>query len=148
MAQFEQLVDSGRFAALPSPMKPKQLVPEEIEEEDEDSDEFLDRVYTGPPASQQALFDELMLDSRLWKLFSDIMGQGYETPEVGEDIEDKNGELIGTAELSWEAQQVAVLLEEQLNCRPALEGAGWSCFSNDELNENRSVLWDLLERGQ
>lgn len=145
--QFEQLVHAGHFAALPSPMKPKQFVPEEIEE-DEDSVEFLDSVHTGPAAAQQALFDELMLDSRLWKLFSDIMEQGYEVPEVGEDLEDKSGELIGTAELSWEGQQVAVLLDEQLNCRPALEGAEWTCFSNDELNENRSVLWDLLERGQ
>lgn len=147
VAQLERSVEIGTFERLPSPTKPKQFVPEELEEVDEDSAEFLDSVYS-MPAGLQEQFDELELDSRLWKLYSEIAGRGCETPEVGEDIESAKGEVIGTAELSWEEQKVAVLMDEQIDCRRALESDGWTCFTHDEFIENRDALWGLLERGE
>jgi hypothetical protein len=40
-----------------------------------------------------------------------------------------DGEVIGSTELSWLVQRVAVLLPEQEGRRKKLEAADWTCFS-------------------
>ncbi len=145
VTQLDALLDSGAFARLPAPTKPQQFLPEALEGDDDDV--LPDSVFA-VPSGFQTLLDELELDHSLWKLYSDIGPYGCEPPDVGEDLEGDNGEIIGTAELSWQEQRIAVLLREQLSCRGTLESAGWTCFTVDEAYEDRDAFWSLLEKGE
>jgi DEAD/DEAH box helicase domain-containing protein len=60
-----------------------------------------------------------------------------EAPQVGEDVVNDDEEVIGLAELIFEASRIAFLLEEdeeQLAARPYLESLGWRVLTDvDEL---------------
>ena len=58
-----------------------------------------------------------------------------EAPQVGEDVVDEAEEVIGLAELLFEASRIAFLLEddeEQLAARPHLESRGWRVLTDVE----------------
>ena len=46
-------------------------------------------------------------------------------PLVGDDVLDANEEVIGLAEIIFEEQKIAFLLEDQLEIKPRLEADGW-----------------------
>jgi len=140
VGQFEKLVASGDFASLPAPEAPKPVLPEEAQAPEDESD-LVNQVFQGPPAEIQAFLDENEVDERLWKLCWSLLEEGFQAPDVGEDLEDRKGRVIGTAELSWSQPRVAGLLDEQVPCRGALEADGWTCVDPDG---PRQVFRDLL----
>lgn len=146
--QFERLVEAGELAPLPAPAAPKVVVPEEAEDEeldDEDLEDDVSEALTGWPDSVVALLEEQCVPTSLWKFYSRVLQRGLDTPDVGDDI-DEGGKVIGTAELFWLEQKVAILVEEQLGCRNALEAAGWHCFDVHEVHVRESEIFDRLER--
>jgi DEAD/DEAH box helicase domain-containing protein len=54
------------------------------------------------------------------------------TPVVGDDVLDANEEVIGLAELIFEEQKIAFLLDAQLAIKPQLEADGWAVFTTVE----------------
>ena len=64
----------------------------------------------------QSLADQLKAASVSWP----------EIPLVGDDVVDANGEVMGNAELVFEASRIAFLIDEQLQVKPLLEADGWT----------------------
>ena len=52
-----------------------------------------------------------------------------EVPLVGDDILNGDGEVIGIAELTFEEARIALLLDDQVELKPELEGDGWSVYT-------------------
>ena len=55
--------------------------------------------------------------------------------DIGIDVTDKNGQVIGTIEIAWPDLKVGYLIDEQLADKEKLVAEGWKIFStNDELD--------------
>lgn len=136
--QFERLVDRGEFAPLPASLAPAQIPPEEAEAEE---------GIAGDVAVDHAqLARELFVSPEACPLFMSLLDEGVSPPNVGDDIENEGGDVLGSAEFSWLEQRVAVLLPEQQGCRKRLEVGGWTCFSLAMNAEELEMLRDLVER--
>jgi DEAD/DEAH box helicase domain-containing protein len=81
------------------------------------------------PAWQVALEDA---DEPFLPLLEKVLAAGKPGPVVGYELEDAKGEVIGMAELGWEAEQVAVGTEDGEADRDSFEGAGWKFFTLDD----------------
>jgi hypothetical protein len=135
--QFERLVEQGELAQLAAATALREPPPDAAEDDDETGNgtEDGDERGTGAPAvpsRPEALADELLVSAEARPLFLRVLAAGLAVPEVGADVADiggEDGEVIGSPELSWPVQRVAVLLPEQEGSRKKLEAAGWTCFS-------------------
>lgn len=141
--QFEHLSGIGVFKQMPSAVAAPAMPPLGAEDEGEG-----DRVATSATEVQDpvALADELLVTVAARPLFARIVAAGLPIPDVGDDVEGEEGEVIGSCELSWEEHQVAVLLPEQEGSRKKLEAAGWTCFAVDLDDASFQALSDLLRR--
>jgi hypothetical protein len=54
---------------------------------------------------------------------------GCSLPELGYELLDAGGEIVGMAELAWVDQRVLVLTDVQIECCEAAESAGWRVFT-------------------
>lgn len=127
--QLELLVAAGKLVALPALSS-----------------------HPAPPASAEdevdpaALAAELLVSDAARPLFVRALASGLPVPDVGEDLEGALGEVVGSAELSWGALHVAVLLPEQEGARKKLEAAGWSCFPVNVDDDGFNALCERVRR--
>ncbi|MEO0460580.1 MAG: DISARM system phospholipase D-like protein DrmC [Myxococcota bacterium] len=136
LTQFEQLIESGQLAAMPTASLPKPTIPEaEAEEESAVSEEEF-----------AAMAEELLVSAEARALFIELMKAGHDVPLVGEDIEGHNGSVLGSPELSWPSHRVALLLGTQSGSRRALESDGWRCFVLPITDADRFALAEALIR--
>jgi hypothetical protein len=56
---------------------------------------------------------------------------GVPVPSVGYELLDDLDQIVGTAELAWEARRMAVLLPDQEDDVTAFTQAGWRTFDLD-----------------
>ncbi|MCZ0945645.1 MAG: DEAD/DEAH box helicase [Gammaproteobacteria bacterium] len=68
----------------------------------------------------------------LRSILSALAEDGLPPPEVGFELQDATGEVVSEAELAWEAERVAVLLDGAANS--AFAEAGWRVLSAEEPN--------------
>jgi phosphatidylserine/phosphatidylglycerophosphate/cardiolipin synthase-like enzyme len=135
--QFERLLEQGAFAPLS--YVPGATLPVAAEDERE--------VASNPAANaHEALAVELGVAAEAKPLLLRLLASGAPTPQVGDDIEGDDGEAIGSPELSWPRQRVAVLLPEQEADRRKLEGQRWTCFSMERATAELDTLRTLLAR--
>ena len=143
LAQFDRLIENNEFVRLPTAVAPRTMPPEEMEREEGSTD----GAPTLDPASpHEALAHELLVSADARPLFLRILRQGLAVPVVGEDIEGPDGDVVGSAELSWEDVHVAILLPEQEPSRKRIEAAGWTCFPVTIDDDGFMTLSDLLAR--
>ena len=60
--------------------------------------------------------------------------------DIGCDVEDSSGEVIGTAEIIWPAQKAAYLSPEQLEDKEKLISSGWKIFDENTIDELKKTL--------
>jgi hypothetical protein len=147
--QFERLLELGELEQLAAAAALREPPPDAAEDEDADEAEDVGGGETGAsaaagPARFERLADELYVSAEARLLFVRILAAGLVTPEVGADIEGDGGEVIGSTELSWPVQRVAVLLPEQEASRKKLEAADWTCFSISLGADEFGVLCELV----
>jgi DEAD/DEAH box helicase domain-containing protein len=83
-------------------------------------------------------------DSALHALLIAVTDAGIEVPEAGYDLSNPAGEIVGMAEVGWEARRVAVLMPREETFRAAFEAAGWSVFvAADATGKTEAVLTAL-----
>jgi phosphatidylserine/phosphatidylglycerophosphate/cardiolipin synthase-like enzyme len=123
--QLERLVEQGDLKQLAAAAAVREPPPAAAEDEDEDEAAPLPAVVS----SAEQLADELCVSAEARALFLRVLAAGLAPPEVGADIAGEDGGVVGSAELSWQVQRVAVLLPEQEGSRKPLEAADWTCFS-------------------
>lgn len=141
--QFEHLSAIGVFMKLPSVAAAPVMPPLGAEDEDEGDPVATVAAEVHDPA---ALAAELFVTDAARPLFARIVAAGLPRPDVGDDVEGEDGEVIGSCELSWDEHQVAVLLPEQEGSRKKLEAAGWTCFAVELDDAGFQALSDLLRR--
>lgn len=93
----------------------------------------INRTHSSPS------FDDIFLglDDTLHALAEALYASELPTPEVGYSVM-HNARIIGEVEIGWEAEQVAVLTEDQSSLGPKLEDIGWTVFSG-------AVTFDTLK---
>ncbi len=142
--QFERLVEQGDLKQLAVAAALREPPPAAAEDEDEDEAAPLPGVVSGVVSGAEQLADELYVSAEARALFLRVLAAGLAPPEVGADIEGEDGGVIGSAELSWQVQRVAVLLPEQEGSRKPLEAADWTCFSISLGADELGVLCELV----
>jgi phosphatidylserine/phosphatidylglycerophosphate/cardiolipin synthase-like enzyme len=145
-AQLFELVEQQALLRLPVAAL-REAPPVALEDPGEPGDEGA--AGAAPAAAvptSEELADELMVADEARPLFLRLLAAGHPRPEVGDDIEGPDGQVLGTAELCWPERRVAVLLPEQEGSRQKLEAAGWACFSPDAGPEAMERLHALLAR--
>jgi hypothetical protein len=127
LTQFDRLIDNNVLVRLSASVTMRTVLPEEMEAEEGPA-----TVIPTAPSSlseHEMLANELLVSIDARRLFLRILGEGLATPDVGEDIEGMDGNIVGCAELSWADSHVAILLPEQWSSRNRIEAAGWTCFA-------------------
>ena len=127
--QFERLVEQGDLKRLAAATAVREPPPAATEDDSEGEAEGQAARSPTAPASFEQLADELCVSAEARSLLLRLLAAGLVPPLVGADIEGDDGGVIGSPELSWMAQRVAVLLPEQEGSRKLLEAADWTCFS-------------------
>jgi DEAD/DEAH box helicase domain-containing protein len=84
-----------------------------------------------------------LADESLHSLLTDLAQEGWPEPEVGYELSDDTGEIIGEAEVAWESHRLAIVMEDE--CRDAFTQAGWKAFTAEESLANPSLLGKLKE---
>lgn len=69
-------------------------------------------------------------DPEVGGLLRDLARPGAPEPEVGYDLADSAGIIVGEAELAWENARVAVLRTDQAVHAAAFEAAGWRTWNS------------------
>ena len=69
-------------------------------------------------------------DPEVGGLLRDLARSGAPAPEVGYDLEDAAGIIVGEAELAWENARVAVLRTDQAVHAAAFEAGGWRTWNS------------------
>ena len=141
LTQFDRLVEKNELIRLSATAAPRTVPPEEMEAE-----EGAVTVPTAfaPASAHDALANELLVSVDARPLFLRILREGLAAPVVGEDIEGTDGDIVGSAELSWEDAHVAVLLPEQEPSRKRIEAVGWTCFPVTIDENDFATLRNLL----
>jgi DEAD/DEAH box helicase domain-containing protein len=85
-----------------------------------------------------------LADRRLASAVRAASTAGYPLPEIGVDLTDAEGRVLGTIELLYRAARTAVLLDAQAVDRSAVESAGFAVLSASDVMENPSCLTDAL----
>jgi len=83
-------------------------------------------------------------DQADWKEVSELSSFGEEVlackdaglpvPEVGVDISDANGEIVGNLELAWTDRKVGILVDDSVHFERKLEELGWTVFRDLSAN--------------
>ncbi|MDM8549544.1 DEAD/DEAH box helicase [Desulfobacterales bacterium HSG2] len=91
--------------------------------------------YDGIPDNRQTepagdRFDEWeevreLTDPELHDLLRKLAQKGWPAPQVGYELADKNGKIVGEAELAWSDRKTALLLPEQAEYAKVFEDQGW-----------------------
>lgn len=86
------------------------------------------------PSSQwQEVYEQLFHDLAVL-IASQLENQGAPPPSVvGFDLADKDGKIIGHAEMAWEEEKVAWLLPDQEVFQELFEEHGWQVYVGDEV---------------
>lgn len=126
VTQFDRLIENYEFVRLPAAVAPRVVPPEEVEAEEDAIDAVPPAL--APTSAHEMLANELLVSADARPLFLRILREGLAAPVVGEDIEGADGDIVGSAEMSWEDAHVAILLPEQEPSRNRIEAAGWTCF--------------------
>ncbi len=95
----------------------------------------------GHPESKVARWLEEVLglaDESLHSLLTDLAQEGWPEPEVGFELSDDTGEIIGEAEVAWESHRLAIVME--IRSRDAFIQAEWKAFTADESLADPSLL--------
>lgn len=137
--QFERLVQQGDLVRLPAALGPADRPPVEVEDAEEDA-------VAAPVSDADRIADELFVSDEARGLFARLLAAGVPVPDVGEDIEGDDGEVIGSPELSWPGPRVAVLLPEQEGSRKKLEAADWACVGLDLTDDQLAALCERASR--
>ena len=66
-----------------------------------------------------------------------------EAPEVGYELIDSNGNILGMAELAWEAKKIAVFTSELIIEREIFNDHGWETYTPGDISE---TIHSLQER--
>jgi DEAD/DEAH box helicase domain-containing protein len=99
-------------------------------------------------ASESAWNEILELSDTLVRpLIERLHESGKGLPEVGFEIVGSDGTVAGQAELAWETEKIAVLLDEQLPYRDEFENQGWKIFTSEEVEEKPVALMSMLRGG-
>jgi hypothetical protein len=141
-SQFERLVEQGDLKQLAAAAALREPPPRAAEDEDEGAEGEAPALAALP--GFERLADDLLVSAEARPLLLRLLSAGLAPPEVGADIEGDDGDVLGTAELSWPVQRVAVLLPEQEGSRKQLEAADWTCFSSSLGAEELVVLCELV----
>ncbi|MEP7341953.1 MAG: DUF1998 domain-containing protein [Acidobacteriota bacterium] len=70
--------------------------------------------------------------------------KGLPLPDVGYELKDESGRICAQAELAWPERNVAVLLPEDCDRKPAFESRGWRVFNAADLTKLTSQLQTLM----
>ena len=80
-----------------------------------------------------------LVSSDLRRLVKDLFKRQAPVPVVGFELTGKTGVVLAEAELAWPEQNIAVLLPEQRDSKPAFEQAGWQVFYG-EMGDDADAL--------
>ncbi|MCU1267562.1 MAG: box helicase [Acidobacteria bacterium] len=79
-------------------------------------------------------------DERCHNAINYCSHNGLPFPDVGYELVDANGSVMGQAELAWLDKKLAVLLPEQSESTPAFEAKGWKILMLADIAANISLL--------
>jgi hypothetical protein len=88
----------------------------------------------GPAITPPTQLDELLAycDERCRSLVRTCAAEGRPLPEVGFELQDKQGRVCAEAELAWPSKKVAVVLPDQADAAKAFAEQGWRVFSTED----------------
>jgi len=90
-----------------------------------------------------------LTDMRFHDLLDILKKQGWQPPEAGYELEGAEGEVVGSAELAWEALKLAFLTDEELDYQQLFTNAGWNTFSiNNVLDEPDKYIHLKDDKGE
>ena len=82
----------------------------------------------------KSIIEDQIFDAVVQSLARQLAAAAAPVPSViGYELTDEAGACIAEAELAWEDMKIAVLTEEQEECRDAFEAAGWKVFACDDM---------------
>ena len=100
------------------------------------------------------LMDEDQAD---WKELTELSNFGEEVlackdaglpvPEVGVDISDANGEIVGNLELAWADPKVGILVDDSVHFESKLDELGWTVFRDLSADNLESIKKIFEEAG-
>jgi len=100
------------------------------------------------------LMDEDQAD---WKELTELSNFGEEVlackdaglpvPEVGVDISDANGEIVGNLELAWSDPKVGILVDDSVHFESKLDELGWTVFRDLSADNLESIKKIFEEAG-
>jgi len=97
------------------------------------------------PTEWQGIIE--LIDESCITLVQDLIKEGVPVPEVGYEIADYTG-TIGEAELAWEDQKIAVLLQDNEKAINVLETKGWYVVTQPQLGgEHNRLMKRLMSKG-
>jgi hypothetical protein len=62
-----------------------------------------------------------------------LVALGINTPEIGFELPDESGAIVGMAELGWPLHKVAVVMGDQAELSLTFVARGWKVFVGDGL---------------
>jgi hypothetical protein len=145
VSQFERLVEQGDLQQLAAAAL-REPPPAAAEDESEEDGHAGEDGAAVAGAGFEQLADELFVSAEARPLFLRVLAAGLAPPQVGADIEGADGEVVGSPELAWPEQRVAILLPEQEGSRKQLEAADWTCFSIALGADELGALCELVGR--
>lgn len=83
-------------------------------------------------------------DDRCREALRFCASRGLPLPEVGFELADERGSVVGDAELAWPETRLAVLLPEQSESADAFRSAGWTVLSLDDVAGRPEVIAERL----
>lgn len=84
-----------------------------------------------------------LADQLLHALLIDLAQRGGPGPIVGYEVANAAGEIVGEAELAWESQRLAIVLDEQV--REVFQSLGWVVLTAEEVLGDPSLLDVLIK---
>jgi hypothetical protein len=87
---------------------------------------------------------EISIDSPLSAWVRHLVAAGLDLPDIGFELSDESGAIVGMAELGWPAQRVVVLIGDQSEQRAIFETRGWKVFSADGQMDTLLSIEDFL----
>ncbi len=77
------------------------------------------------------IFD--VTDESLHTLLEKLKANDWPMPEAGYELQDSVGEIIASAELAWEGQKLAFMLNDELEFAERFSEIGWNVYSLDDV---------------
>ncbi|ABK43864.1 DEAD/DEAH box helicase domain protein [Magnetococcus marinus MC-1] len=86
-----------------------------------------------------------LADESLHGLLADLAKTGWPEPEVGYELADASGEIVGEAEVAWETERIAIVMDDE--SKGAFTQAQWKVFTADEVLGDPTLLGKVKEEG-